>query len=120
METRAEHAAKMVDYCDRGERLANEIGNRGPLRFDEDGGLASDILDAYSTHGFYIFEGVIESTELEELRVGVDDLLSRAPVRPRAEHDATGRPAFGRDLAIDPFLFIKPLSDPWGGTALLA
>lgn len=120
METRVEHAAKMIDYCNRGEKLAEAIKNRGPLRFDEGGELAGDILEAYSTHGFYIFEGVIEPTELQELRTGVNDLLSRAPVRPKAEHDAAGRPAFGRDLAIDPFLFIKPLSDPWGGTALLA
>jgi hypothetical protein len=120
METRAEHAAKMVDYCAIGEQLAAEIGNRGPLRFDDDGALAADIVDAYSAHGYYIFEGVIDAAEIEELRLGVDDLLSRAPVAPGAEQDAAGRPAFGRDLAIDPFLFIKPLSDPWGGTTLLA
>ena len=110
----------MVDYCDVGEQLAAEIGNRGPLRFDEDGALAADIVDAYTTHGYYIFEGVIDAAEIDELRLGVDDLLSRAPVGPGADHDAAGRPAFGRDLAIDPFLFIKPLSDPWGGTTLLA
>jgi len=33
--------------------------------------------------------------------------------------DAKGRPALGLDFACYPYTFIKPLSDPWGGTDLL-
>ena len=40
----------------------------------------------------------------------------RAPVRKEADVDALGRPALGHDYAIQPYLMIKPLSDPWGGT----
>jgi hypothetical protein len=120
MDSRAEHATNMVEYCNAGNALAARIGNRGPLRFDENGHLADEILEAYWMHGFYIFEDVIGSGEIHELKTGVQHVLDRAPVGPRAELDALGRPAFGRDLAIDPYLFIKPLSDPWGGTELLA
>lgn len=120
METRSEHATNMAEYCDAGTVLAAEIGNRGPLHFDENGQLTGEILEAYWNHGFYIFENVIQPGEIHELQAGVQDVLERAPVGPRAEFDAAGRPAYGRELAIDPYLFIKPLSDPWGGTQLLA
>ncbi len=33
--------------------------------------------------------------------------------------DAEGRPALGIDYARSPYIFIKPLSDPWGGTDIL-
>jgi hypothetical protein len=118
--TRAEHAAAMADYVRDGERRAREIGNRGPVRFDAEGRLHPDILDAYWEHGFYVFEGVIGAKELEELRAGADDMLERAPVRKGADVDAQGRPALGRDFAVKPYLFIKPLSDPWGGTDALS
>ncbi len=110
----------MVDYCARGERRAQAIGNRGPIRFDANGHLDSRIMDAYRTHGFYIFEAIIDSPEVDELRADVATILERAPTGPHAKTDALGRPAFGRHFAIDPYLFIKPLSDPWGGTDLLA
>jgi hypothetical protein len=54
-----------------------------------------------------------------ELRAGAADMLERAPVRKGADVDAQGRPALGRDYAVKPYLFIKPLSDPWGGTDAL-
>ena len=57
--TRARHAEGMAAYCREGLRIADEIGNRGPVRFDADGRLHPDILDAYRKHGFYIFEGVL-------------------------------------------------------------
>ena len=33
----AEHAAGMAGYLREGERLALEVGNRGPLRLDDEG-----------------------------------------------------------------------------------
>ena len=114
--SRAEHAAGMAEYLRAGERLAGEIGNRGPIRFDGNGRLHADILDAYWSHGFYVFEGVIGPGEVDALRADVDNMLERAPVRPGASVDAKGRPALGRDYARTPYSFIKPLSDPWGGT----
>ncbi|MPY91839.1 MAG: phytanoyl-CoA dioxygenase [Acidimicrobiia bacterium] len=118
--TRAEHAAGMADYLRDGERRAMEIGNRGPVRLDGDGRLHPDIVAAYWEHGFYVFEGVIGRRELDELRAGADDMIERAPVRKGAEVDAQGRPALGREYAVEPYLLVKPLSDPWGGTEALA
>jgi hypothetical protein len=34
-------------------------------------------------------------------------------------YDAQGRPAFGQQFKRNPYTFVKPLSDPWGGTDLL-
>jgi hypothetical protein len=118
--TRAEHAAGIAGYVLDGERRAIEIGNRGPVRFDGNGRLHPDIVDAFGEHGFYVFEGVIGPGEIDELRAGADDMIERAPVRRGADVDAQGRPALGRDCAIEPYLLIKPLSDPWGGTEALA
>jgi ectoine hydroxylase-related dioxygenase (phytanoyl-CoA dioxygenase family) len=117
--TRAAHAAGMEEYQREGLRLGDEIGNRGPLRRDADGHLHPDILTAYWEHGFYVFEGVVEAAEIEELRHDADMMLERAPVTPDAEVDAKGRPALGLDYARGAYIFAKPLSDPWGGTDIL-
>ncbi|MCE2558564.1 MAG: hypothetical protein J4F98_08105, partial [Acidobacteria bacterium] len=117
--TRAEHAAGMAAYQDAGLRLAAEIGNRGPIRLTDGGRLHPDILAAYWKHGYYIFEGLIGGDEVAELRRDVNEMLERAPVGPDADVDARGRPALGLDYARRPYLFAKPLADPWGGTGLL-
>ena len=79
-----------------------------------------DILEAYREHGFYIFEGVVGADEVAELRPRCDEMLERAPVR----RDAQGRragPAGARARTTrgKPYLFVKPLADPWGGTDVL-
>jgi hypothetical protein len=117
--TRAQHAASMVDYLRKGERLAQNLGNRGPIRFDTQGKIHPDILDAFNEHGFYIFESVIEPAEIEALRADVNSMIERAPVTRDAKVDTLGRPALGLDFARNPYTFIKPLSDPWGGTKAL-
>jgi len=117
--TRAEHAAGMAAYHAEGLRLANEIGNRGPVRFGADGKLHPDIVAAYWRHGYYVFESVVGAAEVEALRRDANVMLQRAPVTAEAEVDAEGRPAFGGDYARSPYIFIKPLSDPWGGTDIL-
>ncbi len=117
--TRAEHAAGMAEYLREGQRLAKAMGNRGPVRFDARGKLHPDILGAYWEKGFYVFEGVIGQAELDELRADANNMIDRAPVRRDATVDAQGRPALGRDFARNPYTFIKPLSDPWGGTEVL-
>jgi ectoine hydroxylase-related dioxygenase (phytanoyl-CoA dioxygenase family) len=114
--TRAKHAEGMAAYRQEGMRLAREIGNRGPVRFDANGRLHPDILSAYWKHGFYIFEGVIGEEEVAELRRDAGMMLERAPVGPGAKVDAKGRQALGIDAAREPYTLIKPLSDPAGGT----
>jgi hypothetical protein len=118
--SRAEYATRLADYAADGERRAKEIGNRGPVRYDAQGKLDPEIVAAYREHGFYVFEGVVGPGELEELRAGVGEMIERAPVRKGADVDAQGRPALGREFAIEPYLLIRPLSDPWGGTDALA
>ncbi len=114
--SRAEHQARMAEYLKAGEARARAIGNKGPVRFGPDGKLHADIVDAYWKHGFYIFEGVVDAAEIEELRADAMTMLERAPATPGAALDAKGRPAMGRDWAREPYTFIKPLSDPWGAT----
>ena len=114
--TPAQYAADMADYLREGLARVEKIGNRGPVRFDADGKLHLDILAAYWKHGFYVFEGVVGPDEVAALRADADAMIERAPVRPGAAVDAQGRPALGRDFAREPYTFIKPLSDPWGGT----
>ncbi len=118
--TRAEHAAGLAAYQKEGLRIAAEIGNRGPIRLTDGGRLHPDILAAYWRHGFYVFEGLIDGDEVAELRRDANEMLERAPVGPDAEVDAQGRPALGLDYARPPYLFAKPLADPWGGTGLLS
>jgi Phytanoyl-CoA dioxygenase (PhyH) len=113
----AEHARAMAEYIAEGTRRAYALGNRGPIRMGSDGKLHRDILDDYWKLGFYVFEGVVDTDELAELRADVDRMLDCAPATPESEYDAKGRPAFGREFSRPPFRFAKPLSDPLGGTS---
>ncbi len=117
--SRDEHAKDMAAYLEAGMARAEAIGNKGPIRFDASGDLHPDIRAAYWRHGYYVFEGVVDAAEVAALRRDANEMLERAPVRPGAELDAKGRPALGRDQARETYTFIKPLSDPWGGTELL-
>jgi len=49
--SRAAHDAGMAAYRAAGQRLAAEIGNRGPLRLSDNGALHPDIQAAYWRHG---------------------------------------------------------------------
>jgi len=106
----------MREYSEARTSSALSLGNRGPLRFDSDGALHPDILQSYWENGFYVFEDVIETKELNELRAGVDEMLARAPVGPGAKEDRSGRPALGNDLIRKSYAWVRPLTDPIGGT----
>jgi hypothetical protein len=106
----------MVRYRQDGERRALALGNRGPIRFDERGHLDQAILDSYERDGFYIFEGILEQDELDDIERDVAELLERAPVTKGATVDRHGRPALGADGRAHNISWIKPLSDPIGGT----
>ncbi|MGD9602457.1 MAG: phytanoyl-CoA dioxygenase family protein [Gammaproteobacteria bacterium] len=113
----AEEAA-MAAYLEAGEARAMALGNRGPIRFDEDGALAADILEAYWRVGFYVFTGVLGREELVDIEQDVAAILARAPVSEGASVDAGGRPALGADCTAPTFFWARPLGDPWGGTAV--
>lgn len=108
--------AAMVRYRADGERRAAGLANRGPIRFDPNGGLARDILDSYLEHGFYVFEGVLREEELRDIERDVVDMLDRAPVTRGAELDRHGRRALGVDCKAPNLNWVRPLSDPVGGT----
>ena len=87
------------DGCERAARL----GNRGPMRFDEDGRLAQDILDAYRRTGFYVFTGVLSPKEVRELAFEFDQVLGNAPLRNDGEVDGHGRPSrFSSYYTVEP------------------
>lgn len=112
----ADHALLMEKYTREGEARAYALGNRGPIKLGPDGKLDKEILNAYREYGFYVFENVVDDTELHELREDVEHVLSRAPIEPEADLDASGRPALGPEFTRYPYRFAKPLSDPLGGT----
>lgn len=117
--TAQDHARGMEEYVRTGTDRALQLGNRGPIQFDSNGKLAQEILDAYWEHGFYVFTGLIEKDEIELLRRDFNRLIEGAPADEDSDVDALGRPAIGRQFKRNPYILIRPLSDPWGGTELL-
>ena len=114
-----DHADELTEYCADGTQRALGLGNRGPIRRQADGRLSQDILDAYWTHGFYVFENLVDQAEIALLREEFDRLIDGAPVDNGEVLDAHGRTAIGQEFARPVYTLIRPLSDPWGGTELL-
>ena len=110
--------AAMQAYLRAGEKRAFELGNRGPIRFTDDGKLHPDILDAYWRCGFYVFEGVLKPDELADIEADLTSILDRLPSEKGSPVDARGRPALGADCQAPNLLWSKPLGDPFGGTTL--
>jgi hypothetical protein len=106
----------MAHYRADGERRALALGNRGPLTFDDSGSLSPAVLDGYNRYGFYVFDGVLGDDELADLESDVAEILERAPVTRGAEADRHGRPALGVDCKAPNLSWVRPLSDPVGGT----
>ncbi|MDQ1425244.1 MAG: hypothetical protein QOD72_2742 [Acidimicrobiaceae bacterium] len=107
----------MARYRADGERRALALGNRGPIRFDEYGHLDKTIIEAYERDGSYIFENVLHQEELDDIERDVAEMLERAPVTNGATVDRHGRPALGADGRERNISWIRPLSDPVGGTS---
>ncbi len=115
-----QHEAALQAYMREGEARAMRLGNRGPIRMDDSGGIHPDILEAYRRHGFYVFEGVLQADELADIEADVQEVLSRLPVSRDSDVDALGRPALGADCEAPTLFWAKPLGDPFGGTDLAA
>ena len=49
---------EMQNYLKAGEKRALELDNRGPIKFEKNGKLSTDIRNSYAKYGFYIFEKV--------------------------------------------------------------
>lgn len=108
----------MDDFHTDGERRAMATGNRGPLRVDADGRVDADILDAYWRNGFYVFEGLLGADEMADLQREFHELTDRAPAGSERDADAEGRPAMASERQRQLFRFVKPLTDPYGATAV--
>ncbi len=106
----------MAAYRAEGEARAVALGNKGPVRYGVDGRLHPDIVASYTEHGFYIFTGVLGADELAEIEADVAAMLDRAPITKGAEVDRHGRPALGTGLQGRNVSWVRPLSDPLGGT----
>ena len=105
-------------YLIEGQKKALELPNRGPLRFTDSGDIHPDILESYSTYGFYIFENVLREDEVADLKNDLEDMRDNFPTEMGAATDAKGRPALGADTTGFTLQWAKPLSDPLGGTAM--
>ena len=80
------------EYEKEGCARAHALGNRSAMRFDANGRLAQDILDAYRRTGFFVFTGVLSAEEVAELRTEFDELLDNAPATLEGDTDQRGRP----------------------------
>ena len=93
------------------------MGNRGPIRFNDDGTLDQEISDAFWRCGFYVLEGALDAEELNDLRADMDYAFERAPYTKDATRlTRRAAPPSAVELARPSFRFAKPLSDPYGGT----
>jgi len=106
----------MATYRCAGEERASALGNRGPIRFNRDGSLIQDIVDAYWRCGFYVFTSVVGPEELGDIEADIADMVERLPSTKGSAIDALGRPALGADCAAPTLFWARPLSDPFGGT----
>ena len=106
----------MTDFFVERESAARAMSNRSPLELDEQGNISQDILDEYWEQGFYVFENVIDSQEMAELRAEFNELLQRVPRDSSADTDCRDRPLEFDETERKLFRFAKPLSDPYGGT----
>ena len=109
--------AAMQAYLRAGERRAEALGNRGPIRFTNSGELHPEIVEAYWRCGFYVFQGVLKADELADIERDLHMIIDRLPVEKGAALDARGRPALSADCSGPNLHWARPLSDPWGGTS---
>lgn len=107
-------------YYERGEAAAHALGNRGPVRFVGRGALHPDIVEAYWRTGFYVFEGLVDDTELADIANDIETFRRRLPTHRGSEVDADGNPPIGGTGERARWVrWAKTLSDPLGGSANL-
>ena len=109
--------AAMVTYREEGTARALALPNRGPIRFDDNGHVAQDIVDTYAEYGFYVLTGVLGPDELAEIEADVAMLIERGPAEKDSRVDRNGDPALGADCEGRNYVWVEPLSDPLGGTS---
>ncbi|MCR9079529.1 MAG: phytanoyl-CoA dioxygenase family protein [Hyphomonadaceae bacterium] len=113
-----DEADAMRDYLIAGHKAAVELDNRGPIEFDAHGKLASHIVAAYKKYGFYVFTGVLQPDELDDIKQDLAQIKERFPAGPGEKVTASGAPALGADCTAPNLVWSKPLGDPLGGSTL--
>lgn len=113
-----EDAQAVKTYLLDGQARALDLPNRGPLTFDTDGNVNSEILAAYAEFGFYILEDVLSDDELDDIKADLAMMRENFPIHMGAQLDKHGRPALGADNKAPTLQWAKPLSDPLGGTPM--
>ena len=113
-----DEADAMKTYLINGEKNALALGNRGPITFDENGNLSPAIKEAYSENGFYIFEGVLNNEEVEDIKEDLENLRQQFPAGPESTLNTKGEPAMNAESKSLTLVWSKPLGDPLGGTEL--
>ena len=108
----------MREYLLAGHHHALDLDNRGPIKFDENGKLASHVVDAYNKYGFYVFTDVLKQDELEDIAQDLEQMKKRLPAGPDEKITADGSPALGADCTAPNLIWSKPLGDPLGGSTL--
>ena len=111
-------ADAMREYLLAGHHHALDLDNRGPIKFDENGKLASHVVDAYNKYGFYVFTDVLKQDELEDIAQDLEQMKKRLPAGPDKKITADGSPALGADCTAPNLIWSKPLGDPLGGSTL--
>ncbi len=112
------HETAMRRYLAEGTERAMALGNRGPIRFEADGRLHPQIREAYERCGFYVFTGVVGADELADLERDVIAMWDNAPVTKGANVDRHGKPALASGIKSRTLSWVRPLSDPIGGTSV--
>eukprot|EP01045_Picozoa_sp_COSAG04_P015814 COSAG04_NODE_1278_length_7428_cov_25.792332_4_plen_327_part_00 len=108
-------AGAIEAYLREGAARARALGNRGPIRFDDEGRIAADILESYYEHGFYVCTNVVQGAELQALIAEFEAMLDNAPAGAepwKSTNDRYGRPVRQPGA----YALTKPLSDPFGAT----
>lgn len=111
-------ALVMKEYLLEGEKKALALPNRGKIEFDEKGKLSEKIIEDYNKYGFYIFENVISSEELEDLERDVNRLKTQFPSYNGSKTTELGEKAIDADAIGPRLIWSKPLGDPLGGTPI--
>ena len=109
---------KIKKYLLDGKKKALLLKNRGPIKFDKNGNLDSDILKSYKKYGFYVFENVLTNDELKDIERDVFLFKERLPKDKKSKLDIKGRPALGVGGIAPTLFWSKPLGDPFGGTEI--
>ena len=74
-------------FVREGVDRALALGNRGPLKFNEDGGLHEEIIDAYWRSGFYVFENVVDPKVISKIVLSGAGLCKKKQYKERTPID---------------------------------